>query len=164
MQRDLIGIVDYVLESHAAQFERHGITLDFRRPREPVIAFIIEGHVVQILENLIVNSVYWLDIYQEDHKRFEPRISVKLLDDPPRLRLSDNGPGIPASRREVVFEPFFSTKPTAANRRSGLGLYVARQNAEMLGGTLELIDQSAVHEGRYNTFELVLLKQTKDAE
>jgi signal transduction histidine kinase len=161
VQRDLVEIVDYVLESHAAQFERHEVTLDGKRPKEPVIAFIIEGHIVQILENLVVNSVYWLDLYKEEHQRFEPKITVKFLDDPPRIRIGDNGPGIPASRAQVVFEPFFSTKPTSANRRSGLGLFVARQNAELLGGTLELVDEGSVHEGRFNTFELELLKEAK---
>jgi signal transduction histidine kinase len=164
VQRDLVEIVEYVLESHAAQFDRHGVTVDFKRPKDPVIAFIIEGHIVQILENLIVNSVYWLDIYGEEHKRFDPKITLRLLDDPPRVRVSDNGPGIPTSRSQLVFEPFFSTKPTAANRRHGLGLFVARQNAEMLGGTLELIDQGAVHDGRFNTLELGLLKEAKEAK
>jgi signal transduction histidine kinase len=162
VQRDLGEIVAYVLESHAAQFARHGIEVELpKHAKEPVVAFLIEGHVVQILENLIVNSVYWLDLRKEEHKAFKPKISLQLLDDPPRVRLSDNGPGIPANRAQVVFEPFFSTKPSSANRRSGLGLYVARQNAELLGGTLELIEEGSVHEGRFNTFELELRREPK---
>jgi len=159
VHRDLGEIIKYVLESHEAQFTRHEIQLESpKQTKEPVIAFLIEGHVVQILENLIVNSVFWLDLYKEEHKSFKPRIAVRLLDDPPRIRLSDNGPGIPVSRAHVVFEPFFSTKPSSADRRSGLGLYVARQNAELLGGTLELIEEGSVHDGRFNTFELELRK------
>jgi len=162
VQRDVWEIVDYVLDSHAAQFERHSIKLDVtKKSREPVIALLIEGHIVQILENLIVNSVYWLDLYKEEHSRFEPKITIQMLDNPPRMRLSDNGPGIPAGRAQIVFEPFFSTKPTAANRRSGLGLFVARQNAELLGGSLELIDEGSEHEGRFNAFELELRKEFK---
>jgi len=162
VQRDLGEIVAYVLESHTAQFERHGISLDDPgRADEPVIAFLIEGHVVQIIENLIVNSVYWLDLQRKVHPKLEPKISIRILDNPPRMRLTDNGPGIPASRAQVVFEPFFSTKPSAPNRRSGIGLFIARQNAELLGGTLELVDEGAEHVGHCNTFELELRREAK---
>ena len=159
VQRNLADIVAYVVEAHCAQFERHGITLDPPRKGKSVSAFVVEGHVVQILENLIANSVYWLSVYKSDHRSFAPSIQVRILDDPPRIRFSDNGPGIPINREHVVFEPFFSTKPKSASRRSGLGLYVARQNAELLGGTLELIGEGSVHAGRYNTFELTVLKE-----
>jgi signal transduction histidine kinase len=43
----------------------------------------------------------------------------------------------------------------------GLGLYIARQTAEMLGGSLGLVDEGVVREGRFNTFELVLLEKSE---
>ena len=116
---------------------------------------------VQSIENLIVNSVYWLGLQREEHKRLKPKITIRILDDPPRIQLSDNGPGIPASRSQVVFEPFFSTKHSTPHRRSGIGLFIARQNAEFLGGTLELINEGSEHKGRFNTFELELRKEAK---
>ena len=43
-KRDLREIVEYVLESHAAQFTRHQIALDGPgQLKEPVVAFLIEG-------------------------------------------------------------------------------------------------------------------------
>ena len=57
---------------------------------------------------------------------------------------------------DSVFEPFFSTKMATPTRRQGLGLYIARQNAEMLGGALSLVDEGSERPGRYNTFELEL--------
>jgi signal transduction histidine kinase len=157
VERNLIDIVHYVLEAHEAQFNRHGI--EVHQPRgaaKPVIAFVVEGNIVQILENLIANAVYWLKLHKEDHKAFSPRIDIAVLNNPPRIQFSDNGPGIPTSRQETVFEPFFSTKPRSGSRRSGLGLYVARQNAELIGGTIDLVDEGSVHEGRLNTFEITL--------
>jgi signal transduction histidine kinase len=116
---------------------------------------------VQILENLISNSIYWLDVERRDHQSFAPEIRVELLSSPPRLRFTDNGPGIPASRAESVFEPFFSTKSLLATRLQGLGLYIARQTAEMLGGALGLVDEGNVREGRFNTFELELKENSQ---
>lgn len=153
----LADIVQYVLEGHVAQFERHRIHYRLS-PRSDLdtTAFVVEGHVVQILENLINNSVYWLDLERKEHPSFEAQIRIRLLSNPPRLIYSDNGPGIPTSRREQVFEPFFSTKGGAKSRRQGLGLYIARQNADALGGSLDLVDLGSHHENRFNTFQLEL--------
>jgi signal transduction histidine kinase len=56
------------------------------------------------------------------------------------LTVEDDGPGVPAARRERIFERFFRG-PEAARRGipgSGLGLPIARWLAEVHGGTLEL--------------------------
>lgn len=153
----LVNIVDYVFEGHTAQFARHKIEY-CRSPESNLdaLAFVVEGHVVQILENLINNSVYWLDLERKEHPSFRPQIVVRILSNPCRIIYFDNGPGIPRSRWESVFEPFFSTKSGAKSRRQGLGLYIARQNAEALGGSLGLIDIGKPHENRYNTFQLEL--------
>jgi signal transduction histidine kinase len=57
---DLVDLVDLVLENHANQFERHGIKIDFDRPKGGFKIRAVRGMVIQILENLISNSVYWL--------------------------------------------------------------------------------------------------------
>lgn len=48
------------------------------------------------------------------------------------LLLNDNGPGIAAVERELIFEPFLTTRPN----RGGLGLYLARKLARDEGGEL----------------------------
>lgn len=50
------------------------------------------------------------------------------------IRVSDNGPGVPADQRERIFEPFFTSRPDG----TGLGLAVARSVAEAHNGALEL--------------------------
>jgi signal transduction histidine kinase len=61
-------------------------------------------------------------------------ISGALAQDRYAIEVSDDGPGIPESRREEALQPFFSTKPG----HPGLGLGVARRVARRYGGALSL--------------------------
>ncbi|NUT80370.1 MULTISPECIES: sensor histidine kinase [Pseudomonas] len=56
------------------------------------------------------------------------------------IRVIDHGPGIAADKREAVFEPFFRLEGSR-NRNSGgvgLGMTIAREATERLGGQLTL--------------------------
>jgi signal transduction histidine kinase len=59
--------------------------------------------------------------------RSEPRRLV--------LEVQDEGPGIPASLRERIFQPFFSTRE---ERPGGLGLAISRRIVEEAGGHLSV--------------------------
>jgi signal transduction histidine kinase len=51
-----------------------------------------------------------------------------------RVRIADDGPGIPEKARPNIFEPFFTTKPSGF----GLGLANARKIVEQHNGTIAL--------------------------
>jgi signal transduction histidine kinase len=53
------------------------------------------------------------------------------------VRISDEGPGIPAPLRARIFEARFTTKPPG--RGSGLGLHVARRLMARQGGDVFLV-------------------------
>ncbi|KAB0666022.1 histidine kinase [Oryzomonas japonica] len=53
-----------------------------------------------------------------------------------RVRIADNGPGIPAGIRNRVFDPFFTTKDVGEG--TGMGLNMAYQAVNSCGGTISL--------------------------
>ena len=58
------------------------------------------------------------------------------------IEVADDGPGVPESERERIFEPFFRGKGSDASG-SGLGLSIVRAVVQRLGGSLVLADSRA---------------------
>ncbi len=154
---DLVAWIRDVLRYHDAQFQRHGIDCEFRIvPRNhdsPMNVHMVKGMVVQVLENLLSNSVYWLKQRARYGDVFEKTIQVELDRRARELRITDNGPGVDPGRVELIFIPFNSTKP--AREGKGLGLYVSREIAEYNGGALYLEDEPS-DDGMLHTFVLRL--------
>ena len=138
------------IDAHEAQFARHNIRVITDLPERPVRIRAVKGMIVQILENLISNSIYWLDMRAEREQRFQAKIRITLESGPPTITFEDNGRGISPENREQVFKAFFSLKDT--RRRRGLGLFIAREAAHHNGGTLTLAEAINPETGRLNRF------------
>lgn len=110
--------------------------------------------IVQIIENLISNSVYWLDMRAEREPSFKAEIKIGLSSSLPTMTFEDNGRGIAPENREQVFKMFFSLKDN--RRRRGIGLYIARDAAQHHGGTLQLDEECNPDTGRLHRIVLEL--------
>ncbi|HYD28650.1 HAMP domain-containing sensor histidine kinase [Brevundimonas sp.] len=93
-----------------------------------------DGPLGQVFRNLIDNA-----------RSFSPpggEVRVSLSRDdidpdrPVRVRVEDDGPGIPPENLETVFERFYTARPrgTAFGTNSGLGLSIVKQIVEAHGG------------------------------
>ena len=150
---DLAALVDSILENHSKEFERHGIEVSFVQPPRSFSIKAVRGMVIQIIENLIVNAVYWLKQQKHFEPGFKPALRFSVDVEEKFLTTEDNGPGVIDDRRERIFEPFVTTKPTGQGR--GLGLYIARDMAEYHGWKLHMDDEiGRIREGRSNMFVL----------
>lgn len=151
---DLIKLVEDLKEGHAPQLERDKIEMKIRKPKEPFKVKLVKGMVVQILENLVSNSVYWMRIRAEQDRSYKPVIDIRITADPLRIRFSDNGRGIAPDHRERVFRAYWSLKEKS--KRRGLGLFIAASNAEDLKGSLTLSQKVDDETGRLHEFVLDL--------
>lgn len=70
-----------------------------------------------------------------------------------QIEIKDNGPGIPASNIDKVFDPYFTTKHKSdMHDGTGLGLFIAYQNMQDHNGTIEVT--SKVDKGTVFTLTL----------
>ena len=151
---DVTEVITLVLDNHRAQFGRHGIEVKFTPSRHGGLSIrAVRGMLIQILENLIANSVYWLKQQRRYQAGLEPKIIIDLDIEDRAITVEDNGPGVDPSRREMIFHPFVTSKPPGQGR--GLGLYISRELAAYHGWELYL-DQHAGRQrpGRLSLFVL----------
>jgi len=93
-------------------------------------------HLHQVLWNLARNA--WRHGRQQPGSirlRLAPGEAANVL----QLEVADDGPGIPPSTRQHLFEPFFTTEAHG----TGLGLYIARELCEANGASLEFVEAPA---------------------
>ena len=94
----------------------------------PVLAWIGEGHLEQILDNLIANA---LDALSPGHL---VRLTTSATAAGVRITVADDGPGMSAVDRERAFLRFTTSSPNG----TGLGLAIVHRLATSNGGTARL--------------------------
>jgi signal transduction histidine kinase/CheY-like chemotaxis protein len=105
-----------------------GVTVSVTASRALTVR-VDERRFTQVLVNLFRNAAQALDGCPS------PRIDVALdaAGDRAVVRFADNGPGVPNTVRDRLFEVGATTKATG----SGLGLALSRQYLSDMGGTLD---------------------------
>ncbi|CAJ0785352.1 Swarming motility regulation sensor protein RssA [Ralstonia chuxiongensis] len=93
--------------------------------------WVSELDMIAVVKNLVDNSLR----YTPESGRVD--LSVEVADEKATLRFQDNGPGIPLSERERVFDPFYRTVGSE-QIGSGLGLSIVQTIANRIGAEIHL--------------------------
>ena len=99
-------------------------------------AVVIDGYAAQLrslVDNLIDNALHYTPAGGQVWVELAPRRREI------GLCVRDNGPGIPATERERIFDRFYRVPGTEA-QGSGLGLAIVRRIAELHGASIEVGD------------------------
>ena len=102
-----------------------------------------KGRLIQVFDNLMNNSIYWLQ-YKEER-------SIKITIDNPWVYFEDNGPGIEKAVENTLFSPFVTCKPEGEGR--GLGLFIIQQLLDDCNCDI-ILDKERNAEGRRFRFSL----------
>lgn len=125
---DLVALADSLAEDFAEMGQ--DVRLLAGGPARLVVDCRADA-VRRALRNLIENAVRYGE---------RARISVLAEGEMARIRVEDDGPGIPTDQREAVFEPFkrLEKSRNRATGGVGLGLSIARSLARRHGGDIHL--------------------------
>ena len=102
---------------------------------------IIKNNFIVSLENLLINSKYWLDKNGIDN----PCVHILIKDK--NIILYDNGYGIAKNVEDTLFDAFVTCKPDDEGR--GLGLYITKQLINEINGNIELSTERNEYGNRY---------------
>jgi len=119
-ETDIVDTIETVLTLYNNQM-RDGVKVKTSFPSRPKIKAYPDD-LIQVWTNLIYNALQSM--------QFKGNISIELenLKEAVKVRVSDDGPGIPDEIKEKIFDPFFTTK--ALGEGSGLGLLIVRRSIE----------------------------------
>jgi signal transduction histidine kinase len=129
---DMCDIASRAVDLRRYSIGRADLTVQLDVPSEPQLVNGQRLHLLQAALNMIQNA----------EQALAPRgsgcIRVQVTQDGDHvaLRVSDDGPGVPAADADRIFEPFFTSRPRPES--TGLGLPVAREIAAAHRGSLEL--------------------------
>lgn len=124
-------VLDWLHGRYALQLEARGAELRLPELQAPPSVRMDPVVLRQVCENMISNAL-----------KYAPGSDVEVAVDSGgpgfwQLRFQDRGPGIPAARRSALFTPFFRVDNSRDDGvSSGLGLSLARQIINTLGGEL----------------------------
>jgi ligand-binding sensor domain-containing protein/signal transduction histidine kinase len=128
---DLADVARIVVENNAAAAQRKGqelqVVLDGRLP------VVGDAHrLVEVVENLVGNAIK----YSPPSSRIV--VAASRRDGRAVIDVSDSGPGLSDDDKRRMFGRFqrLSATPTGGESSTGLGLSIAKQLAELMGGVV----------------------------
>ncbi len=130
---DINDTVNSVVERLEPSAEGAGVAVRLSEPCPAITVLTDRMRVEQVLLNLAENALKFTQAGGA------VTISCRATDTSLTFSVSDNGPGMPQSALERIFERYYQipgTRSRSSRRGMGLGLYITRQIVHALGGTI----------------------------
>lgn len=136
------------LEQELRQVLNSPMRLEFAYELASEAALETDFHVVQqIMLNLLLNALNY------SAESAAVQVTIMLQSAELYIQVSDNGIGIPPEEQEQIFDLFYRANNAEDHRGLGLGLYISRSLANLLGGSITAFSEGA---GQGSTFTLSL--------
>ncbi len=126
-QPDLRQVIVDQVEALAAYGAMHGVSLKTDVPDRPLAVSAMTSRLQRVVANLLENAIR--------HSGRQTQVEITLTQDDQwaRFEVTDEGPGVPDSLRDQLFDKLYQGP---AGGKAGLGLYFCRMMAERWGGAI----------------------------
>jgi two-component system sensor histidine kinase ChvG len=148
---DLGPLIEQIVASWEDRREKGDASIAFARPRKAsAVVMGKPGRLARAINAIIDNAV-----------SFSPpgglvEIAAARVGDEVRIRIDDEGPGVPPEARQAIFNRFHSVRPEGENfgRHSGLGLAIAEAIVKGHDGEIDVQDRDDAPSGARFTIRL----------
>ena len=141
---DLGSLIEQLVNSWETRREKGDARLAFARPRKESAAVMGKPDRLARAINAIIDNAI----------SFSPpgglvEVAVARVGDQVRIRIDDEGPGVPHEAREAIFNRFHSVRPEGESfgRHSGLGLAIAQAIVNGHDGEIDVQDRDDAPSG-----------------
>jgi two-component system sensor histidine kinase ChvG len=148
---DLGPLIQQLVQSWETRRETGDARIAFARPRKNSAAVMGKADRLARAINAIIDNAV----------SFSPagglvEIAVARVGDEVRIRIDDEGPGVPPEAREAIFNRFHSVRPEGEEfgRHSGLGLAIAQAIVNGHDGEIDVQDRDDAPSGARFTISL----------
>ena len=148
---DLGPLIEQLVSSWENRREKGDVSIAFARPRKATAVVMGKPDRLARAINAIVDNAV----------SFSPagglvEIAAAHVGEEIRIRIDDEGPGVPPEAREAIFNRFHSIRPEedSFGRHSGLGLAIAEAIVKGHGGEIDVQDRDDAPSGARFTIRL----------
>jgi signal transduction histidine kinase len=115
--------VRLAFHGYRAKSKEMNVDLDIDLDPQAGTLDIVKQDIGRVLLNLL-NNAFYATLQRKDEPGYKPRVSIRTRRtiNVVAIEVEDNGPGIPSDKKEKIFQPFFTTKPTGQGTGLGLSL------------------------------------------
>lgn len=119
-QIDVVELINEYGSLRVDSFARYRIEMKVE-VKKAFFVSMNKGRLLQVLDNLVRNSEYWLR--QHALMKSDALLEIHICVDSPKIVVWDTGPGVRPAIEETLFDAFVTDKTDG----HGLGLFIARQ-------------------------------------
>ena len=137
---DMVEISSEVLQDCLPLAMDKGLDLGYEGVNSGTPGAQVQGNptlLKEMVRNLVENAIHYTPSTPEQPGVITVRVLVDPYSKALVMQVEDNGPGIPASEQDLVFQPFYRALGTNVDG-SGLGLPIVKEIAQQHGATVTI--------------------------
>lgn len=128
-QVNISQLLEQIVSGLKVQFEKKEIQLSLYTLPSAVI--VTDRYILsQVIYNVLTNA------YKYTPSQGKVSVLLRQNDENVEIEIKDNGIGIDVTEADKIFQAYFRSSKVSQIQGEGLGLYLARENINAIGGTI----------------------------